>query len=224
MAAGTECIKQDCYSYDTADHYTTTYIEINKSYYTCYIYATLENDQETVTTDTSNNTKSNEDVTMVVYLSDHSVKFIPNSLFDTFVNLEYLKINAGNKFETMKREYLRNANKLKNLNIHRNSVQIIDSNVFSEAKNLERIDFESNQIVSIHKAAFNGLPNLKRVNLYDNKIKNLHPHTFSSIANLNLLELSGSRNCVNEAFTGANQKFPEIEGKILSNCTYETFP
>ena len=224
IAGWTECLQQKCESIGVVYNSINTYGGPKKSYYFCQIFGQLKNDQEVVTTDTSENKKSNKEVTMVVYESDHIVKFIPNSLFETFINLEYLSINTGNKFETMKREYLRNATKLKSLNIFRNSLQTIEGNVFSEAKTLEHINFESNQIESIHKAAFNGLPNLKGVYLYDNKIKNLHPQTFSSIANLIILELSGGKNCVNEEFTSANQKFPEIEGKISSGCTYEPFP
>ena len=124
----------------------------------------------------------------------------------------------------MKREYLRNANKLKNLWINNNSVKKIDGNVFSKAKSLEHINFKYNQIVSIHREAFNGLPNLQGVYLQYNQIKILHPETFSSIANLNILELTGGVNCVNETFASENQKIPQIEAKISSSCTYKPFP
>ena len=197
---------------------------LTKSYYICEINGNLENDQEEVTTDTSLNKKSNAEVTMVQYQLYHSVEFIPNSLFDTFENLEYLVIESRNKFETMKREYLRNANKLKNLWINNNSIKKIDGNVFSEAKSLEYMNFRFNKIESIHREAFNGLPKLQGVYLYYNRIKKLHPETFSLIATLNNLHLEGAKNCANAAFISANAKFPQIEAKISSSCTYEPFP
>ena len=224
MAEGTECLKQICDSFNSSLWLIDTYDGPSKSYYVCRINGNLKNEQEVVTTDTSLNTKSNEDVTLVYYNHDHTVKFIPNSLFDTFVNLEYLFIHFGNKFETMKREFLRNAIKLKNLQIRYNSVQQIDGNVFSEAKSLEYINFWKNHIKSIHKEAFSGLSNLQGVYLQGNKIKNLHPKSFSFIANLNILELSGAENCVNREFFSASQNFPEIERIISSRCTYEPFP
>ena len=224
MAGVTESLEQKCYTFYYANLFINNYDGPTKSYYMCRINGALENDQEEVTTVTSENPRSNEEVTMVHYDSGQIVKFIPNSLFDTFSNLELLYVYSNNNFKTMKREYLQNANKLKNLHIYQNLLKKIDGNVFSEAKNLEHINFAHNQIESIHKEAFSGLPNLQGVYLQENRIKNLHPKTFSSIANLNVLQLKGGTNCVKEKFTSANQKFPEIEGKISSSCTFELLP
>ena len=223
-AGGTEGLEQKCDAFYSSKWTIITYDGLPKSYYRCEMRGKLENDQEEITTDTSKNTKSNEEVTMVYYYPSQTVKFIPNSLFDKFVNLEFLYVDYNNKFETMKREYLQNANKLKSLNIHENLVQKLDRKVFSEAKNLEHINFRHNQIESIHMEAFNGLANLQGVNLKGNKIKNLHPKTFSSITNLNILELTRGENCVKKRFTSASRKFPEIEGKISSSCIFELLP
>ena len=224
MAGGTDGLEQKCTGFYSVNWWINTNDGPEKSYYICQINGSLENDQEVVTTDTSENTKSNAEVPAVYYQHSQTVKFIPNSLFATFVNLEYLVISFGNKFETMKREYLQNAKKLKNLKIFTNSVKKLDGNVFSKAKSLEHINFYKNQIESIHKEAFNGLPNLQGVYLDKNKIKILHLETFSSISNLNDLGLKGDENCVNEKFTSANQNFPQIEAKISSGCTYKPFP
>ena len=224
MAGGTESFRQECDTFFAYSMPLNTYDGPNQLYYYCGITGKHHgqvNDQDEVTTDTSKNLKTNEEVTMVIFHSDYIVKFIPHSLFTTFINLEYLLIYVNNKFETMKREYLRNANKLKNLDIHQNSIKKIDGNVFSEAKNLEHINFGNNQIESVNKEAFNGLPNLQGVYLHQNKIKNLHPTTFQSIASLNILELRGDENCVNDRFSRANQNYPEIEEIISSQCTFE---
>ena len=223
MARGTESLNQQCHKFSIKNWASDTYHGPVNSYYACEIFGNLTNDQEEVTTDTSVNTVSNDEVTAVQYNSFETVKFIPNSLFKTFVNLEFLLVYYNNKFETMKPEYLRNATKLKNLKIYKNSVQIIDGHVFSEAVKLEHINFAYNQIKAIHKEAFSGLPNLKGIYLQGNKIKNLHALTFSSIANLNILELSRGENCVFKKFTSANEMLLEIEGIISSHCTYELF-
>ena len=224
MAGETECITQICKSFATAGHYLNTYFGADKSYYICYIDGPLENDQEAVTTDTSNNTKSNEEVTMVFYDHEYTVKFIPNSLFDTFTNLEYLFVSYGNKFETMKPEFLQKANKLKNLEIRYNLIKQIDANVFAGANNLEHINLEGNPIKSIHFQAFNGLPNLQGIFLQETQIKNVHPKTFSSITKLNILSFNRGESCVDEIFYDANKKFSEIEKKLSQNCTFELLP
>ena len=221
MAGGTNSFEQKCDRFAPDTWAVNTHSGYFKLYYICNINGELENDQEEVTTDTSKNTRSNEDVTMVIYKSSKTVKFIPNSLFDTFVNLEYVLIHFTNKFETMKREYLRNAHNLKSLKVYGNPIKKIDANVFAEAKNLKNINFCNNHIELIHKEAFNGLPNLREVYLFENNIKKLHPQTFSSIATLNLLDLSGNETCVNEKFTSVDRRFPEIEGKISTRCSYE---
>ena len=131
MAGGTDGLEQKCDTFKFVDWWINTSDGPTKLYYYCKIKGKLENDQEEVTTDTSKNTKSNAEVTAVYYQTHQTVKYIPNSLFETFLNLEYLHIDYNNKFETMKREYLQNANKLKNLKIYLNSVKKIDGNVFS---------------------------------------------------------------------------------------------
>ena len=224
IAGGTESVEQSCYYFDSWEWYINTYDDPTKLEYVCTIKANLENDQEEVTTDTSKNTKSNDEVTVVYYYEDNNVKFIPNSLFSTFTNLEYLLISWNNNFETMKQEYLRNATKLKCLKITDNLVKKLDKNVFSEAKNLEHINFMDNKIETIHKKAFNGLPKLQGVYLHKNRIKSLNPYTFSFIIKLNILELTGAENCVNDKFLNATCQFPEIEREILQSCTYEPFP
>ena len=224
IAGETESYKQNCNSFYSDDWFINTYDGPRKPYYKCVINGQIENDRVEVTTNTSKNRAPDSEVIMVYYYPCLNVKFIPYSLFDTFVNLEYLYIGSNNSFKTLKREYLRYALKLKNLDIYQNLIEKIDRHVFSAARNLEHINLSENKIESIHKEAFSGLPNLQGVYLEKNKIKNIHSTTFAFITNLKILELSGDEHCINEFFICANQKLPEIEEKILSGCTYEPFP
>ena len=219
MAGVTTSLEQKCESFYYRDWASDTYRKHTRTYYICQINGNLVNDQEEVTTDTSENERSDEEVTAVDYNHSYTVKFIPNSIFQTFRNLEYLYISSNNQFDTMKREYLRHAKKLKNLWFHYSDLEKINGNVFVEAKRLEHINFQHGKIKSIHKDAFHGLPVLKGVYLNDNQIKYLHPRTFSIIPNLYILELSGEANCVDEKIVSANNKFPAIESKISQHCT-----
>ena len=98
MAGMTDGVTQKCYSFSSSSQYANTYDEPRISYYWCEINGNLQNEQEEVTTDTSGNRKSNNEVTAVFYYTGNMVKFIPNSLFTTFVNLECLYIHSsGNK-------------------------------------------------------------------------------------------------------------------------------
>ena len=88
MAGGTDSLEQKCHDFYYGEWFFNTNDEPKKSYYACKIKGNIENDQEEVTTDTSENTQSSAEVKSVYYQPDGTVKLIPNSLFDTFVNLE----------------------------------------------------------------------------------------------------------------------------------------
>ena len=84
-----------------------------KNYYTCKITGTkLINDTELVSTNTLNTTRANIEVEMIYY-DNNEVKFIPNSIFETFLGLEYFFLGADQKLEVLKRSFLKNAKKLK---------------------------------------------------------------------------------------------------------------
>ena len=226
MARGAECWHQSCAEVDIyswpANIYNGPYIPFTR----CTINGNLTNDQDEVITDPLRNSRSHE-ITMVHYNHSRRVTFIPNSLFLTFTNLDYLFISSANGFETLKPEYLRNAKKLKRLHIYTNSMRRLNANLFVEANNLEHINFAWNSIESIHRLAFNGLPNLQGVYIDYNKVKFVHPKTFSSFTKLNILAFQGTygfMNCIGSVYMNANQRIPEIEGKIARDCTYSQFP
>lgn len=221
MVEGLNGLEQKCHNFNSTDIIYNTYeYEPRKIYYKCSIRGSLINESEPVTTNTELNELSNDEVTMVWYNSNSTVKFIPNSLFTTFKNLEYLNIGANNTFEIMKPEYLKNAKSLKVLWVYENSVKRLDGKIFVEAPNLEHINFERNQIESIHEMTFNGLPNLQGIYLHKNKITNLHPSTFFFITTLDNLVLSENV-CINQEFKDAKKKIVLIKDEIEKSCSYK---
>ena len=220
LVEGSTGFEQKCYEFGDYSTSANTYDLVqDKSYFRCEINVYLLNECDEVTTNTGLSNQSNDDVTMVSYDGFKTIKCIPYSLFTTFVNVEYLYIGLDNHFETLKPEYLKNAKRLKSLQIFQNSVKKLEGNIFVEAPNLENINFNYNQIESIDLLAFNGLPNLQRIYLHGNKIQNLHSSTFSFISKLSILGLL-ENNCMDQSFENANQKFSEIEGEISRNCTF----
>lgn len=214
-----EGVEQIC-DFKTASLFINTYDGPFKDYFYCGISGDLENAEENVTTNTKNNSKSNDEVTMVYYFGGAKVKFIPNSIFTTFKNLEVLFVNDNNQLSSIKPEYFKNSKSLRALRVLANPVTTLDANVFVEAPSLEFIDFFNCQIKYVSRLAFNDLPNLKGIFLKGSQVISLHPNTFSSITTLNWLILTPGANCVNEDFLEANQKFAEIEGKITEKCSY----
>ena len=190
-----------------------------KKYHECYLYGIdIFNENETVTTNTEGNPKSNEDIE-VVYYNSGNLKFIPNSLFTTFPNLRRLSAAFTNT-EVIKPQQLKNASKLKVFIVHMNDVTKLTSDLFVEAPNLEHINFSENKITSVHRYAFRGLSKLQGVYLEKNMISNIHPETFSHLVNLNILILVDNA-CINDEYNeNANQQFKDIENDIRKSCDY----
>lgn len=212
------CFEQQC-TFVIKSQYANSYDDPMKSFYSCDIIETeLFNENDTITTNTANNRKSNDDVTMLFYKEYNDVKFIPNEIFTTFPNLEYFWIAEDQHFATLKANYLKNAHSLKVFHVTHNEITKLSAHIFAEAANLKYINLCSNKIETIHKSAFVGLPKLKGVLLDDNRIRILYPSTFSHLKNLYVLELRENI-CVNKLFENANKKFDMIEYNIR-NCNY----
>lgn len=131
-----------------------------KHFFECrFSDAQLISEDVKVTTNTAENPKSNKDV-QVVHYTWGTVKFIPNSIFEIFPNLEQLHVYTAD-FVEMKAHYLINADKLRVFAVNSNSLSKLDANLFIEAPNLEYINLQNNFIENIHRLTFNGLDQLE---------------------------------------------------------------
>lgn len=210
--------------FDLKTTYENSYDDPMRSYYRCAVNdAKLVNENETVATITSNNRKSNDDVTMFMYKEDNFVKFIPNSIFSLFPNLEYFWIDEDQHFKHLKADSLKNAHNLKVFHVTFNDITKLGAHVFSEAIMLEYINLSSNKIETIDKSAFVGLSKLKGVLIDENRIRVMYASTFSHLKNLFVLELRENV-CINKLFENASMKFAIIEGNIRFSCVYTLTP
>lgn len=188
--------------------------------YSCNIFgAQLLNEDEPVTTKILGHTKLNSEVQGVYYASNGKIKFIPNSVFTGFVNLEYFFIEAGQGFKVIKPDSFRNCKNLKVILIRGNEIEKLEDNLFVAATKLEYINLQDNKILIIHRYAFNKLSKIRAIILSGNKITNLHPETFSYLSGLLTLDLL-SNNCVDKKYERCNTQFREVEGEIRKLCSY----
>ena len=197
-------------------HWTTK--GVGGLYYTCSISNTTLT-VEPVVTKTSNNLNSNQKVTAIHYSSGSDLKFIPNSVFDVFANLQFFLMASVN-LKNLKQNYFKNANSLKGIQINGNPITSLEENLFVKAPRLEGINLGGNQITSIHKLAFNGLLKLQWIELHSNKITSLSPWTFTSLSNLQFLKLVGNE-CINQNFQNSKEIFNELEIEIKKSCVYQ---
>lgn len=186
----------------------------------CYINGIdLVNDTSPVKTVISGRSIKPESILLVYYGNERTIKFIPNSLFSMFKNLEYFMIFDNNHFETLKSEYLKNAIKLKVFRVMSNDIKRLDRDVFIEAPNLENINLRDNKIETVHQLAFNGLNNLKGIYLIDNMITHIHPTTFSHLNSLQTINLVNNM-CINIIFRYFQDR-DQIEIVIKKLCNYD---
>lgn len=194
----------------------------SNSYNFCeFSYLTIINENETVTTST--NRQSKEDVQMIIYRTQNVIKFIPNSIFRDFPNVEYFYFNNNLQLEKLKPKFFRNAKNLKILIIQNNPIHELKANLFVDAPKLKMINLSFNKIQTIDYQTFNKLPKLYELYLTGNPIKNLHPQTFSSLKGLEVLDLKNSEgtSCVNENFSIFDDGFESVEKEIGKECESE---
>lgn len=179
----------------------------------------LITENDTVTINTEANNKTDEEIFAIGYISGNQVKFIPQLFFTVFVNVREFFMDADCKFETLKPEYLTNANNLKVFGIWSNDITNLGASLFVNAQNLEHINFQGNKIERIDRLTFSNLTKLQGLYLPNNRISNIHPDTFSHLKDLQVLNLLGNI-CINRFFENANKRFKEIEDEIKKSCTY----
>lgn len=187
----------------------------------CFVRDTeLLNENETVTTIYSGFTG---EVKMFQYFSGNKLKFIPNSIFDTFQFLEHFYIfNKDQQFETLKPSYLKGAKRLKVFYITlQKQFKSLEANTFSEAPILEHINLQNNALESIHETSFSGLSKLQGIYLKDNKLSTLHPSTFSNLPQLNVLDILANT-CIQKKYENAPNIKSTIETEIRGGCSYGT--
>ena len=211
-------LQQNC-AFKQNNYFANTIALPYVTFYTCEItQVNLIYENETVTTYGNHSaSKTNDDVEVIDYDSKNIMKYIPNSLFTTFVNLKHVVLFRDFRLEDLKPEFLKNAKKLKMFRVQDNIITHLVENLFLEAINLEYINLQRNRIESIDVMAFNKLTKLVGLFLNGNKIKNLFSVTFSELSSLLFLKLEKNA-CINKNFNITNGSFIEVKTEILKEC------
>ncbi|XP_024943552.1 adhesion G protein-coupled receptor A3 isoform X2 [Cephus cinctus] len=78
------------------------------------------------------------------------------------------------------------------LDLSKNDIYAIESDVLQNLTNLRRLDLSSNKITTLDEGSFRGLESLERLDLSDNQISTIDTHTFKKLQNLKRLKLNGN--------------------------------
>lgn len=123
--------------------------------------------------------------------SDSNVTVIPGGIFQRFHKLAEIAISTG--LTSIRSDNFKGATLLAVLDLQKNAIRVLPSNVFTEANQLHEIDLSKNGLAIIEDFALNGLSKLERIYLHNNSLSALKRNTFSGAQNLKVLQLENNR-------------------------------
>ena len=131
-----------------------------------------------------------EKQTFLTFLNS-SIKKIPHLMFDTFPDLQVLRMENCS-LETFEKPQFEGASNLMNLFLGYNLLKEIPKNIFLGASNLNTLLLNDNQIDTLNNQSFSALKELKRLSLENNKLDSLPAGVFTRLNNLLDLNLAGN--------------------------------
>lgn len=130
-------------------------------------------------------------VTSLTFLNSTIAK-IPHLLFDSFPDLEILKI-INCSMEMFEKPQFEGASYLMALDLGHNKISEIPRNIFLGADNLRTLSLEFNEIVNIHNQSFQALKELQSLTLEGNHLEFITTTMFASLRKLEALNLSRNK-------------------------------
>lgn len=118
------------------------------------------------------------------------IDHIPIEVFETFINLEILRINS--KISTIQPKDFETISNLTELMLS-NQLESIPSGIFPANNRLVFLSFESNRISNIDDHAFEHLSQLFGLKLSENNLELIRKETFSGLSALHVLNLNRNR-------------------------------
>lgn len=131
-----------------------------------------------------------EKQTFLTFLNS-TIKKIPHLMFDTFPDLQILRMENCS-VETFEKPQFEGASNLMNLFLGHNLLNEVPKNIFLGASNLDTLLLNNNQIKSLNNQSFNALKELKKLSLENNQLYTLPAGVFTHLNNLLDLNLAGN--------------------------------
>lgn len=129
--------------------------------------------------------------TMLTFLNS-SIAKIPHLLFDTFPDLQVLRMENCS-LETFEKPQFEGASNLMGLYLGHNRLKDIPKNIFLGADNLATLHLQGNQLKQLGNHSFHALKEVKELSLADNQLEELALGVFSGMRKLVELSLAGNR-------------------------------
>lgn len=162
------------FSYRTANSSTLTCKYLDNSYfgYSCQVQnlnlITSRDDREVIEVYGNHKCEKFDDDVKHFSSLYKKVEFFPRRLTKIFRNIEIISIFHGNLRELTQNDLREFGDKLKDLRLGYNDIEVIKENLFEFNKNLEKILIHNNKIKKIEVGTFRGLEKLINLDLREN--------------------------------------------------------
>jgi len=129
--------------------------------------------------------------TMLTFLNS-SIAKIPHLLFDTFPDLQVLRMENCS-LETFEKPQFEGASNLMSLYLGHNHLKDIPKNIFLGADNLATLYLQGNQLKQLGNHSFHALKEVKELSLEENQLEQISLGVFTGMRKLLVLNLAGNR-------------------------------
>jgi len=126
----------------------------------------------------------------VIDFTNNLISDIGDSAFNGLINLTNLRL--GNNFFCKIGNQLQTLRNLTELNLFKNSIEMINASCFAHLKNLTYLCLSYNNLKEITERQFHFLYSLETLDLDYNQIKEIHPDSFRGLTKLINLKLNNN--------------------------------
>ncbi|XP_050307012.1 leucine-rich repeat neuronal protein 2-like isoform X2 [Anthonomus grandis grandis] len=113
---------------------------------------------------------------------------VVDAAFQFYMDLQYVDM-SGNHLVSIPTESFRNQQKLQELHLNKNKLNILNNTTFAGLKALTVLNLRENFLEEITKGVFSILPKLEELNLSQNRISKIEEGAFSGLLSLRVLYL-----------------------------------
>lgn len=139
--------------------------------------------------------KTNENVQGIHMMSIQNVKFLPSNFATIFKNIKGISIRYSDLREITKTDLIPFP-QLEYLNLDRNKIKVIRSDLLKFNPEIKAVWLNGNQILKVEHKVFDGLNHLEYLDLSNNECENLDALAETRPAVLKLIEVVNQNNCM----------------------------
>jgi hypothetical protein len=202
-------LAQDAFGVEFQCKYEDLYTPYQCNLAQAFISITEKNQPVTVT-GTHLNSKTNDNVEMLLFNNPHVLNFVPTKVFEIFKKLRTIEM-VDVQLNHMTTNAFINCLELNRLKVNKNNFPVLSASFAEACVNLEDLFLTQNNIQTIDKDAFKGMEYLRSLDVQENKIASLPALQIVKTKGNNYISINFASNVITEI----DPEFVTILKKIL---------